>query len=490
MYTTLAALMSLVAITFLLYRRHMAALWAAASLFLVLFSVEEVFLINSMLVALAVLRGVFERFKRELVAAFIVVTLIKMCLLTNFYLEEKLPYVYYITDAVFSSLTIFIMSLSHRLPEIRRATWPAAFATVLNSSLATPLSLASGVVLALGDMPPHFAIALFLANLMYLYLGGDPQFFLPPLAFGLAYFLTYRKTSYISPTPPLGWLYTWLGGRYRVLRALGVGGFSYVLAVRHKGVIYAAKILRYRDDYNMPLAGDENILAAFGQEMNKYLGIKSPHIVRAYEVYLPAVPYRDVAQYMKNPPYILLEYMDGGTLRERLRAVGRLPLRETLEMFRQLAEGLYDIHRHNVVHLDIKPENIMFKDRVVKIGDMGIAKVITGSYVYSSYMSPAYAAPEVKRGQATYASDIYSLGCVIYEALTGINPNVFVENKYQTPPPSTYNKEVPPWLDHLLLKMLTIDPAGRPTAAELVTFLKRVVEVDNAVEMSHMRHRE
>ncbi|MFN3804133.1 MAG: serine/threonine-protein kinase [Pyrobaculum sp.] len=490
MYTTLAALMSLVATTFLLYQHYMATMWVTTSIFLILFSVGEAFLINSMLITLVVLRGVFERFKKELVAAFVVTTLIKMYLLTNFYLEEKLPYVYYITDAIFTSLSIFIMSFGRKLPEIRRATWPAVFTTVLNSSLATPLSLASGVVLALGDMPPYFATALLLANLMYLYLGGDPHFFLPPLAFGLAYFLTYRKTSYISPTPPLGWLYSWLGGRYRVLRVLGAGGFSYVLAVRHRGVTYAAKVLRYRDDYNMPLAGDENILAAFGQEMNKYLGIKSHHVVRAYEVYLPAVPYRDVAQYMKNPPYILLEYMDGGTLRERLRAVGRLPLREALEMFKQLAGGLYDIHRHNVVHLDIKPENIMFRDKLVKIGDMGIAKVITGSYVYSSYMSPAYAAPEVKRGQATYASDIYSLGCVIYEALTGINPNVFMENRHQIPPPSTYNREVPPWLDRLLLKMLAADPAERPTAAELVTFLKRAVEVDNAVEMSHMRHGE
>lgn len=73
-------------------------------------------------------------------------------------------------------------------------------------------------------------------------------------------------------------------------------------------------------------------------------------------------------------------------------------------------------------------------------------------------MSPAYAAPEVKKGMATYKSDVYSLGCVYYEVLTGINPNVFVENGYTVPPPSVYNNEVPKWLDEIVLEMLNPDP--------------------------------
>lgn len=89
-------------------------------------------------------------------------------------------------------------------------------------------------------------------------------------------------------------------------------------------------------------------------------------------------------------------------------------------------------------------------------------------------MSPAYAAPEVKKGLATFSSDIYSLGCVIYEALTGINPNVFVENGYQIPPPSAYVADVPRWIDEIILKMLDLNPNARPNSAELVNYLTRV----------------
>ncbi|MEM3962778.1 serine/threonine-protein kinase, partial [Pyrobaculum sp.] len=186
--------------------------------------------------------------------------------------------------------------------------------------------------------------------------------------------------------------------------------------------------------------------------------------------------YKDIGQYMRNPPYILLEYMDGGTLRDLLRAKKRLPAGYVAELFRQLAQGLYDIHRRNIIHLDIKPENILFtKDRkVAKIGDMGIAKVAIGGRVQSSFMSPAYAAPEVKKGEASFSSDIYSLGCVIYEALTGINPNVFVENGYAIPPPSAYAADVPPWMDEIILKMLDLDPAKRPTVADLVSFIASI----------------
>lgn len=101
-------------------------------------------------------------------------------------------------------------------------------------------------------------------------------------------------------------------GRYKVINVLGAGGFSYVLAVRHKASTYAAKVLRYVDDNGAPLASDVNILRLFGQEMNRYIEIESDHVVKAYEVYLPTSGYRDVVQYIKNPPYILLEYMEGG----------------------------------------------------------------------------------------------------------------------------------------------------------------------------------
>lgn len=472
---TLLAFGVFLSIVFTSYRLYAALPWVVTSAVLMTMSMDGIFLINTALVALILLRGVLDRFRKPLIALFILLTLVKMFVMIDYYLEEKFTYIYYIVDGVFTTLSIVLYPYNRRIPDVKRATWPAALASVFMTSTATPLSVVAGVTLALGELPHYVIIAVMAANGVYLYLTGDAFFYLPPTALVLAYFATYRRLTHTSQTPPLGWLYSWLGGRYKVVKLLGAGGFSYVLAVKHGRETYAAKVLRYSDDAGVPLAGDENVLAAFGQEMNRYLGIKSPHVVRAFEVYLPAVAYRDLAMYMKNPPYILLEYMDGGTLRDLLRVRKKLPTHEALEIFRQLAVGLYDIHKHRVVHLDIKPENILFKNGVAKIGDMGIAKVVVGGYVRSSYMSPAYAAPEVKKGRATLASDIYSLGCVMYEILTGINPNVFVESGHEIPHPSAYNREVPRWLGDFLLKMLSLNPAERPTAGDLITFFKESV---------------
>ena len=462
-----------------LYRHYVALLWAVFAAFLLILSVDHVAVfVNSLLVALVSSRALFDRYKNIIMIMFVIAVIVKIFLFTEYYLNERFMYIYYIVDGVFTGLSMFLMYLyTFKPPRLDRAYWLLVPAAVLSSTPSISVSIVAGGVLALVDALPLFAASVAALNAAYLLAAGDPLGLVATAAFVLTYVLTYKRVLYLSPLAPVGWLYSWLSGRYKVIKLLGVGGFSYVLAVRQRRAVYAAKILRYVDDYGSPLAGDEGILRIFGQEMNRYLEIKSDYVVKAYEVYLPAVGYRDVAQYLKNPPYILLEYMEGGTLRDLLRTARRLPAGQVVELFRQLAQGLYDIHRHNVVHLDIKPENILFtRDRkTAKIGDMGIAKVVSGGYVRSSYMSPAYAAPEVKRGMATFASDIYSLGCVIYEAATGINPNVFVENGYQIPPPSAYNAEVPPWLDEILLRMLRLEPAERPTAAELVTFLRKTV---------------
>ncbi|MEZ0320242.1 MAG: serine/threonine-protein kinase [Pyrobaculum sp.] len=459
-----------------MYKKYVAALWTTLLIVLLTFSNYILILVNSLLVALVIFRGLFDRFKKVAIAASFLVIILKIIILTDLYLDEKLTYTHYVLDGMFTGISIFmVFAYEFKPPKLENVTLLTSPAVVLATPASTPAALILGVVSAVRDASPYFVLALATLNAIYLYLRGEALFFLPPLLFLAAYGATYKRVFYTALRPPAGWLYSWLGGRYKVLKVLGVGGFSFVLAVKHGRALYAAKILRLRDDYGAPLAEDEKILALFGQEMNRYLEIKSPHVVKAFEVYLPAVGYRDLSQYMRNPPYILLEYMEGGTLRDLLRARRRLPVDYVIELFRQLARGLADIHSHRVVHLDIKPENIIFArdKKVAKIGDMGIAKVIAGSYVSSSYMSPAYAAPEVKNGTATFASDVYSLGCVVYEALTGINPNVFVENKYAIPPPSSYNRDVPPWLDSLLLRMLEIDPSKRPSAEEVLRELEK-----------------
>ncbi|MEM1638196.1 MAG: serine/threonine-protein kinase [Pyrobaculum sp.] len=452
-------------------------MWGIISFVLLLYSTGVIVALNTTLIALILLRAVYDRYRDQILLIFIILTIMKMVILTEYYINEKLVYIYYFIDGIFIVFSILIIYLYRFKPLKIERLMPIL---VLTSAFVypefTPVSVLAGTLAALIDVSFVLVALVAVVNFYYLTALGQYLSFLPPLVLILSYIATYKRVLYLSVNPPIGWLYSWLGGRYKVIRLLGVGGFSYVLLVKFKKSMYAVKILRFADDQGAPLAGDENILYLFGQEMNRYLELKSDHVVRAYEVYLPAVGYKDIGQYMRNPPYILLEYMDGGTLRDLLRAKKRLPAGYVAELFRQLAQGLYDIHRRNIIHLDIKPENILFtKDRkVAKIGDMGIAKVAIGGRVQSSFMSPAYAAPEVKKGEASFSSDIYSLGCVIYEALTGINPNVFVENGYAIPPPSAYAADVPPWMDEIILKMLDLDPAKRPTVADLVSFIASI----------------
>ncbi|WP_342838822.1 serine/threonine-protein kinase [Pyrobaculum sp.] len=460
-----------------LYRHIVAIVWGIISFILLLYSTGVIVALNTTLIALILLRAVYDRYRDQILLIFIILTIMKMVILTEYYINEKLVYIYYFIDGIFIVFSILIIYLYRFKPLKIERLMPIL---VLTSAFVypefTPVSVLAGTLAALIDVSFVLVALVAVVNFYYLTALGQYLSFLPPLVLILSYIATYKRVLYLSVNPPIGWLYSWLGGRYKVIRLLGVGGFSYVLLVKFKKSMYAVKILRFADDQGAPLAGDENILYLFGQEMNRYLELKSDHVVRAYEVYLPAVGYKDIGQYMRNPPYILLEYMDGGTLRDLLRAKKRLPAGYVAELFRQLAQGLYDIHRRNIIHLDIKPENILFtKDRkVAKIGDMGIAKVAIGGRVQSSFMSPAYAAPEVKKGEASFSSDIYSLGCVIYEALTGINPNVFVENGYAIPPPSAYAADVPPWMDEIILKMLDLDPAKRPTVADLVSFIASI----------------
>ena len=476
-YLVAALALVLAVASWFLYRHIVAVVWGVISLVLLLYSTGVIVALNAASTVLILLRAVYDRYRDQILLIFIALTIMKMVILTEFYINEKLVYIYYFIDGIFIVFSILIIYLYRFKPLKIEKLVPIL---VLTSAFVypefTPVSALAGTLAALIDVSFVLVALVAVVNFYYLTALGQYLSFLPPLVLILSYIATYKRVLYLSINPPIGWLYSWLGGRYKVIRLLGVGGFSYVLLVKFKKSMYAVKILRFADDQGAPLAGDENILYLFGQEMNRYLELKSDHVVRAYEVYLPAVGYKDIGQYMRNPPYILLEYMDGGTLRDLLRAKKRLPAGYVAELFRQLAQGLYDIHRRNIVHLDIKPENILFtRDRkVAKIGDMGIAKVAIGGRVQSSFMSPAYAAPEVKRGEASFSSDIYSLGCVIYEALTGINPNVFVENGYAIPPPSVYAAEIPPWMDEIVLKMLDMDPAKRPTATDLVSFIASV----------------
>jgi hypothetical protein len=477
-----------------LYSYYVAVPWLAAVAALqLLFTDAVTTALNSLAVSLVIFRAVFDRFRAAAIAALAALAPAKAVLLSEYYLGERLGAVYYLADGAFMALSAFMLCCHSFKPlKLREVSLLLVPAAALAPPQAAPISALSGSLMALADMPPYAALAVAAASACYLAAAGHAPAPLSPLALAVAYALTYRRVSHLSRAPPLGWLNAWLCGRYKVVRLLGVGGFSYVLAVKHGGAMYAAKVLRFSDESGLPLAGSEDVLRLFGHEMQRYLELKSEHVVRAHEVYLSAAGYKDLAQYMRSPPYILLEYMGGDSLRNLLRAGAPLPIGFVVEIFRQLARGLYDIHRSGIVHLDIKPENILLSRdmRVAKIGDMGIARAVSLGYVRISFMSPAYAAPEVRSGLASYASDIYSLGCVIYEALTGVNPNALAAAGHRIPPPSAYNPEVPGWLDEILLRMLDREPARRPSAGELLMLLSNVCADSSAVEVPSVRHGE
>ncbi len=336
----------------------------------------------------------------------------------------------------------------------------------------------------------YMAVALLLVTAIY---GVYPLLRLPWIAtviLTLVFVTLYMRPARVrfikGFKPPMSWLGAWLGGKYLIDSVIAVGGFSYVLRGRDESNrVYAIKVLKDRDSRGNPLANDVRVLSSFKKEMSEYLMIDSPYIVRVFEVHIPPdekIPYRTIDDYLDEPPYVVMEYMEGGSLRDLLREKGPLSLREFLEIAYSITLALSELHKSNILHLDLKPENILFKDRdrkVLKIGDLGAAKIMVGGKSYVSQFSIAYAAPEVVKGVADVRSDIYSLSCIFYEMLTGVNPHLYRLSSGQSmvPPISNLRPDVPPELASLIMRGLEINPAMRPSSTdEILAVLGRLIK--------------
>ena len=309
------------------------------------------------------------------------------------------------------------------------------------------------------------------------------------LIFIIAYLRPTRLRFVKGLKPPISWLGTWLDGKYLVDEVIAIGGFSYVLRGRdERGKVYAIKVLKDRDSRGNPLASDPRVLSSFKKEMSEYLLIESPRIVKVFEVHIPPderLPYKSLDDYLNEPPYVVMEYMEGGSLRDLMRERGPLDLGEFMKIAYSITLALSELHRVNIIHLDLKPENILFKDKgrsVVKIGDLGAAKIMIGGKSYVSQFSIAYAAPEVSRGIADIRSDIYSLSCIFYETLTGMNPHMYrlSSGQVMVPPLNNYRPDVPPEIALMIMRGLEVNPAMRPSSTEeILTVLGKFL--DNAV---------
>ncbi len=247
-------------------------------------------------------------------------------------------------------------------------------------------------------------------------------------------------------------------GRYRVVRKLGTGGMAnvYLAEDQELGRSVAIKMLDERH------AQDEQFVERFRREAKNAAGLSHPNIVSIYD--------RGQAE---GTYYIAMEYLEGRTLKELLVTRGPTPLAVAIDYARQILSALGFAHRHGIVHRDIKPHNVVVApDGRLKVTDFGIARsgtsqmTETGSIIGTAqYLSPEQA----KGAPVTPASDIYSVGIVLYEMITGSVPftgdtplEIAMKHLSTTPlPPSETRPDVPHELDSIVLRALAKNPEDR-----------------------------
>jgi eukaryotic-like serine/threonine-protein kinase len=267
---------------------------------------------------------------------------------------------------------------------------------------------------------------------------------------------------------------TLFDGRYRVLRRLGRGGMAdvYLAEDEQLGRRVAIKILNDRH------AADEQFVERFRREATNAAGLSHPNIVSIYD--------RGEAE---GTYYIAMEYLDGSTLKEIVTRRGPLPIGEAIGFAREILDALRFAHRKGIVHRDIKPHNVMCDDDGrVKVTDFGIARAGASQMTEAGSIigTAQYLSPEQARGGAVdHRSDLYSVGVVLYELLTGEVPfsgdtpvEIAMKHLSTVPkPPSALRPDIQPPLDQIVLRALAKDPAERfPSAEDMDAELARVAE--------------
>jgi beta-lactam-binding protein with PASTA domain/tRNA A-37 threonylcarbamoyl transferase component Bud32 len=261
-----------------------------------------------------------------------------------------------------------------------------------------------------------------------------------------------------------------LGGRYELDGIVGRGGMAEVFRARDIRLDRIVAIKTLRDD----LARDQTFQARFRREAQSAASLNHPSIVAVY----------DTGEDMVGPtpvPYIVMEYVDGRTLRDLLRDDRRLLPERALEITDGVLRALEYSHRNGIVHRDIKPGNVMLtKTGDVKVMDFGIARAVSDAQATMTQTAQVigtaqYLSPEQARGERVDArSDLYSTGCLLYELLTGRPPftgDSPVAIAYQHDP------EIPQWADSIVLKAMAKDPGDRyQSAGEMSNDIQRALQ--------------
>jgi serine/threonine-protein kinase len=261
-------------------------------------------------------------------------------------------------------------------------------------------------------------------------------------------------------------------GNYKVTAQVGQGGMGVVYMAEHPalGRKAAIKVLHQR------LAADPEVVSRFFHEARASNAIRHPNIVEAY----------DYGTLPDGATYIIMEFLEGESLATRLDKAGRLPVRTALDFAHQAAGALAAAHDKAIVHRDLKPDNLfvtpdarMPGSELIKILDFGIAKLAAPVDDVLSHKTrtgamlgtPLYMSPEQCLGvrEVDHRTDIYSLGCILYEMLCGVPPFVsegfgaLVNMHINQPaePPSRRSPEVPAAIDRVVLRMLAKDAGER-----------------------------
>ncbi|MCX7748116.1 MAG: Stk1 family PASTA domain-containing Ser/Thr kinase [Clostridia bacterium] len=266
-----------------------------------------------------------------------------------------------------------------------------------------------------------------------------------------------------------------LGNRYELVEKIGGGGMALVYKAKCNLLnrFVAVKVLRSE------FTNDEEFVKRFRIEAQAAASLSHPNIVSIYDV-----------GHEESAQYIVMEYIDGVTLKEYISQRGALPWKEAVNITIQICSAIEHAHRNRIVHRDIKPHNIlMTKDGIAKVTDFGIARAVSSStitMVGSTIGSVHYFSPEQARGGFTdEKSDLYSLGIALYEMVTGSLPfdgdtPVAIALKHmQTEPiaPREVNNDIPLGVNNIIMKAIKKDQNNRyQTASEMLEDLYRVLK--------------
>ena len=271
-----------------------------------------------------------------------------------------------------------------------------------------------------------------------------------------------------------------LDDRYEILEVIGEGGMAIVYRARDHRLNRDVAVKIMRDE----MAADEEFRRRFCTESHAVAMLSHPNIVAVYDV-----------SHNDNVEYIVMELVDGITLKQYIERKGVVAWKEVVHFTKQISKALAHAHERGIIHRDIKPQNIMLlRDGTIKVGDFGIAALENEVYENNGEAigSIHYIAPEQARGECPDArSDIYSLGVMMYEMLTGGLPftgntlgEIAVQHMNAKPvPPHEKNPEIPLELERITLKAMSAELSERyQSANELLSDLEAFIHTPVTID--------